>query len=431
MHKDYKKMLPVWQMCEDAAAGERFVHAKGPDYLPKLKGEAPKDYLTRLKMTPWFGATWRTIIALRGMIFRTDPVMQVNDIFKENINNGGKSLIAFSKDVVLQVLKTSRAGILVDYPDTSEEQTQAGTFTARPYLELYNAVDILDWKLEIENGIEILTRVELKLGDEDVLILTLEADGYWQTKAKLDRNGRITDQKEPVQPKMNNAPLNFIPFQFVGADSLDPTITEPPLIDLITMNYHHYRQASSYERGCFLSGLPTLFLYTSDDPGIIYLGGATANRLKDNQAKAEFVEVKGEFKALLANLEQKERMMAVLGARMLEDSRKTAESEGTVARRQSGEESVLADIASTCEAGILKVLQWATEWLGEDPADVEFRLNREFVPAKLTSQEITALMSAYIQNGISYDTLFYNFQRAGMYPPNADKESERGAIGEL
>ena len=431
MHKDYKKMLPVWQMCEDAAAGERFVHAKGPDYLPKLKGEAAKDYLTRLKMTPWFGATWRTIIALRGMIFRSDPVMEVNDIFKENINNGGKSLIAFSKDVVLQVLKTARAGILVDYPDTSGDLTQAGALAARPYLELFNAVDILDWQLDIENGVEILTRVELKLSDEDALILLLDKTGYSQIKAKLDRNGKITNEEAPYQPKMDNKPLRFIPFQFVGADSLDPTITEPPLIDLITMNYHHYRQASAYERGCFLSGLPTLFLYTSDDPGVIYVGGPTANRLKDNQAKAEFIEVKSEFKALLANLEQKERMMVVLGARMLEDVKKTAESEGTVARRQSGEESVLADIASTCEAGILKALQWATMWSGEDAKNVEFRLNREFVPAKLTSQEITALMSAYIQGGISYDTLFYNFQRAGMYPPNADKDSERGAMSEL
>lgn len=431
-NEQYKTMLPVWKMCEDAAAGERFVHAAGQTYLPRLKGESAKSYLVRKSMTPWFGATWRTIIVLRGMIFRVDPVVEVEQILIDNIDNSGKSLTTFAKEVVLEVLKTSRAGIFVEYPDTSDSITQAGTVGARPYLSLFKAIEITDWGTRIVSGVELLDKVQLIIDAENQLLLALDNGGvYYQQQIKVGKNGHRISEEAPVYPKMNGKVLTHIPFQFIGADQLTHEITEPALIDLITMNFHHYRQSSSYERGCFLSGLPSLFLYGPLDQDTVYLGGDTGNKMTDPQCRAEFVEVKSNFQALLDNLSQKERMMAVLGARMLEDTKKTAETEQTVARRQSGEESVLADIAATCEAGILNALRWCTEWLDKDPGKVVFRLNRQFIPADLTSQQITSLMTAYIQGGISYDTLFYNFRKAGMYPPNTDKDAERGAIGEL
>ena len=44
-----------------------------------------------------------------------------------------------------------------------------------------------------------------------------------------------------VYPQMNGRPLSRIPVVLFGVDSSRTTADEPPLIDLVNMNWHHYR----------------------------------------------------------------------------------------------------------------------------------------------------------------------------------------------
>jgi len=70
------------------------------------------------------------------------------------------------------------------------------------------------------------------------------------------------------------------------------------------------------------------------------------------------------------------------------------------------------------------------QWEGIDATDISIQLNREFLPMKMTAQEITALMAAYIQRGLSYDALYHNFKRGGMYQEGSTMEEERSLIDE-
>lgn len=458
IHKDYLKMKTRWKMCRDAAAGEHEVHEAKTTYLPRLPQETDDAYSIRLMMTPWFNASWRTIIGLRGMMFRRPPTINYPEALKDfisDIDKQGTTLASFLQKIGLEALTVGRVGVLCDYPNTEGAKTQADLvkMAARPFVAMYTAESILDWKYIVVNGARLLSLVRLREGVENHDDIKLEeneelnrilelVDGvYTQRLVKSrvvlgsstakDKDSDIIIAGSEHMVKMNNKPMTYIPFQFIGVDSLGGAIEAPPLIDLITMNFHHYRQSSSYERGCFISGLPTLAVYgNSDTDKDIFIGGATANNFASPQARMEFVEVTSEFNALVKNLESKERMLAVLGARMLEKQNSGVESVDALARKQSGEESILADMAGTLEQGATIFLKWFLDWAGAESKDSSIQLTREFLPFAMDSATITAMMSAYIQQGLSYDTLYYNFEKAGMYAPGTDKEKEVGAIAE-
>ena len=231
---------------------------------------------------------------------------------------------------------------------------------------------------------------------------------------------------------MNGEFMSFIPFVCVGTDDIGMEVDSPPLIDLVTTNFHHYQQATSYERGCFFSGLPTMFITGSDsfdsdgNPIEISIGGALANILPRPEARAYFVEVAGEFNALRTNLEDKKREMAVLGARMLEQQKAGVESADTIARRQYGEESTLAAISLTISMAAKQVLQLVADWQGIN-GDIKVRLNTDFLPSGMTAQDITSLISAWQQGAISGETLFDNL-KAGEIIGDVSYEEEQERI---
>jgi hypothetical protein len=159
-------MQSRWKKARDAAAGEHEVHAARTEHLPKLKEEKEEDYTARVLMTPWFGATWRTIIALRGMMFRHAPIVEVPAAMEpllENIDNAGTSFVSFLQNLALEDLIVGRAGVLVDYPSVDEGLTVADAqlMETRPYFCFYAAEAILDWKYRTINGRRVVVMVRL------------------------------------------------------------------------------------------------------------------------------------------------------------------------------------------------------------------------------------------------------------------------------
>ena len=455
LHPQYEKMQQRWKDARDAADGEYEVHAAREEHLPRLNMEADDAYNLRLKMTPWFGATWRTIIALRGMIFRRPPDIEVPDSIEPllpDIDNAGTSFTSFAQKIALDDLIVGRVGVLVDYTPVAEGATvaDAQNVGARPYLCMYATENILNWEYTSTGGKRQLSlvrlredpagypEVELKDGEELHKVLMLEQGQYVQYLYQISTaSGKETlVEGWPRYPKRNTQPIPFIPFQPIGVDSLECKPEIPPLMDLITMNYHHYEQSSAYERGCFLSGLPTLFIYGDaggeDGKGsTVYLGGSKANVYANPQTKAEFVEVQSSFDALLKNIEKKEFQMGVLGARMLEPRNAGVESGEAWKRKQAGDESVLVDMSTTLSEGMTNPLRWMAWWLGqEDEEETKVEFNKEFMPPNVDSALLTSWMTMYIQGGMSWKTLFYNLDRAGMYPPGTKEEDEKGMIEE-
>lgn len=449
-HKEYDDMLERWELCDALFGGEHEIHEKGEKYLPKLQDETDEAYRARLKLTPLFNAFYRTVSGLRGMMFRKPMEVVVPDAtlpMLEDIDLAGTTLQGLAQDVVEDALTFGRVGLLVDYPQAPQGATKADAvaLNLRPMIVKYAAKAIYNWRAERINGATVLSQVRLEEEEEvqdpedefrmkcekRYRVLDLIAGKYRQRLYKIDGEAEILIDE--VYPTMNGKQLDFIPFIIIGVDCIGIDVEAPPLIDLATTNLHHYMQATSYERGCFFSGLPTLFVSGQNDtnadgsPFTISIGGNLANLLTRPEARAYYVEVAGEFNALRQNLEDKKAEMAVLGARMLESQKAGVEAEGTLARRMSGEESLLSIMSQTVSMGITQAMRWFADWAAAT-GEVKVELTRDFMPAGMTSQDMVAQISAWQQGAISQQTLFENLKAGEIIASDVTFEEEQERI---
>ena len=448
-HADYEDMATRWKQCRDSAEGEHAIHEAGELYLPKLSEEKPESYALRRSMTPWFNATWRTISGLRGMMFRKPPAIEVPTALDEAIKDidlAGTTLQGLAQDVAIEALTVGRVGLLVDYPVEAKPgmtKLDAERLKLRASIAMYKTESIINWREKRVNGSAVLSMVVLKenaelpadnefeiIIEERYRVLDLVDGKYRQRVFKVDKSGRDEQIGDDMFPLMGNKPLDYIPFVFIGVDCVGPKVEAPPLIDLVTMNFKHYGQATSYERGCFFSGLPSLFISGHGDPDTkIYIGGSMANILPQPDSKAYFVEVQSEFNALRTNLLDKQQAMAVLGARMLESQKAGVESGDAIARRQTGEESLLSCMSQTISMGVTVALKWLAAWEGVE-GEVKVELNRDFLPASMDAQTLTAMVSTWQSGGISYETLFHNLKAGEIIEEGVTMEQEQGRISE-
>ena len=448
-HPEYIDKAETWQRCRDAAEGERAVHAAGIAYLPKLASEKDKDYAARRDRTPFFNATWRTIAGLSGMLLRKSPDLEAPPALEdllEDVDRAGTPLHSFVSDLLTESLTVGRVGVLADYPEQAAEPgitvAQAVTLGLRPSLQKYTAESIINWATERIGNSMVLSMVVLaeevsipgdtefeRKSETRYRVCDLSQGQYRQRIYRIDDHGGDELMSE-VTPLMNGAPLAFIPFVFISVDSTGPQVEDPPLIDLVDMNLHHYQVSADYEHGCHFSGLPTLFIsgYTPDQTDSpIYIGGPSANCLPMPESRAYFVETSSNFSALRANLDDKTQAMAVLGARMLEAQQRKVETAETVSQHRKGEESLLSNMAQTASLGVTRALNWFAQWAGVQ-VDVSYEINRDFAPAGMTSADMTALVSAWQAGAISQEVMFDRFQAAEVIAEDVTFEEEQARI---
>ena len=449
-HPDYVAMAPVWRMCRDASDGEIAVHAAGTRYLPKLRDEATPDYDARLGRTPFFNATWRTIAGLSGMMLRRPPTVEVPagvDAYLLDVDMAGSPLDQYVQELAVEALTVGRVGLLVDHPAADSGAVpvaQAERMGLRPAMHVYPAESIYNWKTERVNNALVLSVV--RLSEEAELPGETEFDRVTETRYRvLDLNNGVYRQRvyrinekggdeliSEFVPLMNGRPMPYIPFVVIGVDGISGEVDYPPLIDVITLNMHHYQVSADYEHGCHISGLPTLFI-SGYHPGAnsptIYLGGPAANCLPDPQAKAYYVESAANFEALRLNLEDKVRGMAILGARMLEAQKASAETQDTVAQHRKGEESLLAAMAQTLSQGVQRALEWFAAWAGKS-GPVQFDISRDFMPSRMSPQELTAMLAAWQAGmpGYSSEAIYARLQARDEVNPDVTFEEEQARV---
>lgn len=121
--------------------------------------------------------------------------------------------------------------------------------------------------------------------------------------------------------------------------------------------------------------------------------------------------------------------MAVLGARMLEAQKKGVESAEVAGIHRAGENSLLAGIAQAISLGLTAALQTFSNWAGGS-GTVMVALNRDFFPAPMSAQDLTALVMSWQQGAISKQTLFDNLQAGQIISEGTTFEAEEVRIND-
>lgn len=459
-HKQYVAFIRKWQRCRDCYDGSDAVKDKGTLYLPALDSHLTGNtlgssvqklvspaYDAYVKRALFFNATGRTVTALAGAIFQKEPTVQLPKAIQDDASDvtlSGVSAASYGLDVVTEIWKTGRVGGLVD-------MVKGG---GRPYWTTYLAENIVSWRgaRDPETGAFRTVLVVLKeCRDEDdatdpfapketeqYRVLQLIDGAYVQTIWRKPENSDKWEQVEQLVPTRREKPLTFIPFVFFGPTSLDPAVQKPPVLDLVDVNLSHYRTSADLEHARHWCALPTPWVAGvagGDKAGPLHIGSSKAWVL-DKDGKAGMLEVQGSGMQLLQSADQdKRKMMAVLGARLLEEQPDVEDTATGTLMRHGGEHATLRTVTQTAEEGLTLLARYHAWWLGtkenpQDEKDTVIELNKDFLVTPMSSADLTALVGAVQGGMMSYETFYYNISKGEYARPGVTAAQELREIQE-
>lgn len=468
-HPRYSQLTDVWARMRDCAEGEDAVKRRGTVYLPSLSGNVDKEYADYKLRAMFYSATGRTVEGLQGAIFRKPAKVEWPESEKDrlkSIGSSGETFEVMASASVRDLLTTGRFGLLVDAPDKETNDGEA-------YVTMYCAENIINWRTAVVNGKRVVTMVVLAETYEVVdpkdpyavevkpqwRVLHLGNGPAYDTTGKRPRIAAgfgESDLSKPfyyqelwrenpdktakdklvlistVTPRKSGGRLwDKIPFAFANPANNEADPMDPPLRDLANVNLSHYRSSADLEHGRHYTALPTAWFAGFTFDGEVQIGSAVAYSTDNDNAKAGFLEFTGSgLGALATALEQKERLMATLGSRLLEQQKTGVETAQAIVLRSTGEQSALTLIAKSASAAWTMALQWLSVWnkTTDDGADkITVALNTEFTSTTLDSATLSSMIQAAQSGLMSWETFFYNLQRGGVVPEGttADEERER------
>jgi len=454
--KAYQGAFTKWQRARDCFEGSDAVKAAGARYLPLLDSQKPgvsgahgqQKYNEYLLRALFYNAMGRTVEGLSGALFQTAPTIAGPAELEPHLSDitlTGMSAETFGLDATREVLITGRYGMLVDMPGDE----RAGDEELRPYWCGYRAEDITSWSAVRQRGKETLIQVVLSevveergadpfVPDEvsQYRVLELQDGVYVQSIWRQRPKSEIYDVVSSVRPTRRGDPLTFIPFVFVGPTSTSTKVAKPPLDDLAIVNLSHYRTMADLEHGRHFTALPTPWVAGAlggkpDEPLVIGSGAAWS---LDKDGRAGMLEFSGAGLGHLAEAERdKRKMMATLGARLLEEQAGTQETATAVLTRHSGEIATLRTVAQTLEQALTTVTRIHVWWMSmeaspSDLQEVAYEVNKDFFSTKMSPDELRSLIMALQAETISYDTFYAQLVKGELARPGVTMEEEQAAI---
>lgn len=408
-------------------------------YILPLSGQTPVEYAAYVDRACYFNATGRTLDVLAGLIMAKEPAQELPtaiEAYAEDITLAAQNLREFAGLAVAEEIETARVGMLVDYPQgvpAGISVADAERLNARPFAKLYKAESIINWRVDRIGGVEQPTLVVLSESlsvpsdeyahDAQQVYRVLDLfEGRYRQRLLADNGDLIGDE---VFPTMRGQPMGFIPFTIPGGFD----VRKPWLLDIADLNLAHYRNSADYEHGLHFTGLPTPYATGIQDSNIeLRIGSGTAWLLPDPASKAGYLEFTGQgLGALSEAMAAKQQQMAVLGARMLTDEKRSAEAQGTVESRSAGERSMLSSIARDVSDSITRCLNWMAEWVGA-PQTASYTLNTDYGAHRMEPAMLRELMAAYQGGSLPLSVLVENLKRGEIVAATVDVEAYRGEL---
>lgn len=442
-HPDFDYYSGQWKRVDDALAGLDAVIRGGTDYLPMLAGHIgnPHAYAAYQKRAVFYGATGRTLEALLGAIFRKDPIVEVSSQLErrlENFDARGNTVYTFCQKATKQVISKGRYGVLVDMPAKPDLMD---TSSLVPFFAGYSAPNIRSWRTREINGLPKLDQVILQewvqQAAEDGFgfttipryrVLELDDAGLYQIRIFV-QSGPGDDefsQQPTIRPMPNGGRIDYIPFIFLNPGDLMPDVTKPPLIDLADVNLAMWRASADLENGRHYTAHCTPYItgLTDTTSKEWRIGGDSVWQLPEG-CTVGMLEYTGQgLTSLETGVNEKREQMAFLGARLLRDQKKAAETAEAQEIQQSGENATLSAISRTISDGLTKALNIAEEWVASRK-EASIDLNQDFFSRRMDPAEITAMVAALQAGIIPLDDVLWNLQQGEMLDPSRTLEEAR------
>lgn len=425
-HPDYDSFAPTWRRNRTAFAGQKAVKHAGEDFLQRLPGQkkgtadGDKAYAAFKACALFLGMTRRTVEGLKGAATWKPAKIELPEQLS------GLVLRQDLRFSVQDVLLVGRSSILV-------EIDQAGDFVLR----IYPAERVVNWRGE--NGaweyiVLDVSRLEQDPEDrygqimvERYLELSMQ-DGRYQQQIwrKVDDASRMRSSEgfeaegDPIFPMSKGQPLDFIPIVIYGHTGLGATPEEPPISEVVDCSIAHYQVDALHKQALAKSALVQPYITGwdgTDGQGnhveSLQFGGSGAWVFPQPESSVGLVEPQGgAFEAYEREKTALEQRAASMGARLLENKKRAAETAEKARLDSSAEQSVLAALVDSVEEAFLEAAKMAAQWAGADEDACVVELSRDFMNITATPEELRAWMEA-VQKGLMSFEDFYHLRQQG------------------
>ena len=439
-HPEYAIRLTEWDTCKDCYIGEGAIKNKTTTYLSKLErhdetAEGKRRYADYLNRATFFGVVSTVVTGRVGQVMRIPvrtsfvPAMEewTNTIMRDN-----STLTELTKRVLTEVLTTGRVGLLLD------RLADGGD----PYVALYRAQDIVNWDTVEDKLVRLVIKENIIVTKERVAGKTVQViepryrelqlnpeSGLYEVAVWTTTDGKLI-QTELLEPANAGQRLDYIPFQFINADSISVDTSKPPLLDLANLNVAHYRNSADYEQLLHRVGVAATFFAAgitedeADDPRNLAVGADVRWFSSNPNAKYGILEFSGSSATAMERaMLEKMAMMATVGGQLVQRHRKQVETAETARLRSASENSVLDTIVSTVEIGMKQLLELSASWLNLSE-EIQFEMNRDYLDDRWAPDELKAVNEADVMGLISKETAFQMRQKMEVYPENWTFEEE-------
>lgn len=440
LHPAYLKAQKERVKYQDVIAGTRALRAKGTEYLPQFPAELPASYEFRRQTATLLNITQKTVRALCGLVFQNDltitdslPEIMQDGGFKENIDNRGRHLQVFARDV-FEASFEGAAVILVDSSNIGAsdlgQQKQMGL---RPYFVQYDADSVINWDYRI-NPISKQRELSLIVFRE----INRERVGTFTFKEKveylvyfLNETGQVVwqrwrenDKGEAVQIDGDNILQGFTALPVCVIGELG---APPPLMDLVYKNIEHYQSYSDYKTILHKTCVPQFFTVNQDgDPTQLAISGDAIWKLGEG-GSIGFAEPSGaSIEKVRQSLEDIKAEMAMLGLSML--SGQTPQTQITATERMLDvmqETSDLQTRAQQLKDELERALGFMALYMRRDVnAGGSIELGASWAQMILTPEEMKTLSGLVDMGQLSLQSFLWYLQKAGKLPPDITAEDE-------
>lgn len=457
-HIEYKQHIYNWSLVRDCVAGESAVKRKNTLYLPmpsgmvnatsadsyignstnyNLKREnydielynpnkhnnpAYQAYLHRAHLP---GMTDHTLRGLLGIAMRKHPSVSLPSDLQylyKDATVGHMTLLELFVESVSEILQTGRSGLGLDVDSDGKIK-----------FVLYKAEDIINWDYDKKLNRVLLKEEKLEdwLSDEyyeEYKILEVDPMTGFYTVTEYDEED-VSSSEDDVDmkvPLVMGRPLSELPFKIIGALTNEPNVDPAPLLPVALTALQIYIKNADLSQAEYLTCNPTLIITgASPDDAPITTGSTVAIVLNDPMSKVYYTETDSSgMTHLLKHIEKLSDEASQHGASLIAQQKGEKESGDALRIRQAASTATLHSVVNTVGNAIESLLVTAANWMGTDASTISFVPNTEFSEAGLDAGQLAALMNAYLNGGISIDTLVDNFRRSGMLKSGENTEIE-------
>lgn len=442
------QMAREWPLLEALQSGTLAMRAGGASFLPRWPNESEKSYSARLYTATLFPAYRRTVSVMSGKPFSKmlalsdDTPAQIRK-WAESIDNQGVNLHAFCAEMFRKTIGNGLAGILVDYPDTTQRDEAGNPVDGapartvaeieaegiRPYWVRVMHSQILGWRTVLVQGVLRLSQLRLMEvaeepeGDfgtaaiEQVRVLT---PGRWQTFRK-NAKGDWEMHREGVTT------LDYIPFVPLYGVREGFMVGRPPLIDLAYLNAKHWQSQSDQDTILHVARVPILAAIGVDEEGWeLTVGASTSVRLPMG-SELKYVEHSGAaISAGASALADLQNQMIETGAELL--VKKPGERSATEAANDAeANKCDLQRTVETFEDALNTALQFTADFAGLDKGG-KATLFKDFGAANLSEASAQLVLSMQQGGLITKGTAIKELQRRGELDGEIVPEDELEAV---